>query len=72
MDVNLASQTHHVPQVGFPQNEPVNIEINPKTHPTGAKLLAKIGISLILKIKLRIEKIPIRPKHPRVINDAGT
>ena len=72
MDVNLASQTHHVPQVGFPQNEPVIIEINENIHPAGAKLFANIGINLILKIKLQIEAIPINPKQPRAIKDDGT
>ena len=51
MDVNLASHTHHIPQVGFPQREPVKIEINEKIKPTGAKLFAISGIILILKIK---------------------
>ena len=72
MDVNLASHTHHVPQVGFPHNEPVTIEIIEKTNPTGAKLFANNGINLILKIKLQIEAIPINPKQPRAIKDDGT
>ena len=72
MDVNLASQTHHIPQVGFPQNEPVTIEINEKIQPIGAKLFASSGINLILKIKLKIEAIPINPKQLRAIKDDGT
>ena len=72
MDVNLASQTHHIPQVGFPQNEPVTIEINEKIQPTGAKLFANSDINLILKIKLKIEAIPINPKQLRAIKDDGT
>ena len=72
MDINLASHTHHTPQVGFPQNEPVTIEINEKIQPTEAKLFANSGINLILKIKLQIENIPINPKHPRAIKDDGT
>ena len=72
MDVNLASQTHHTPQVGFPHNEPVTIEINEKVQPIGAKLFANRGINLILKIKLKIEAIPMNPKQPRAIKDDGT
>tara|TARA_B100000029_G_C16739822_1_gene654004 strand:+ start:206 stop:424 length:219 start_codon:yes stop_codon:yes gene_type:complete len=72
MEVNLASQTHQTPQVGFPQNEPVTIEINANVKPMGAKLFANNGINLILKIKLAAEAIPIKPKHAREIKDAGT
>ncbi len=39
MDVILASQAHQVPQVGFPQIEPVTNAIILKTKPEGAKLL---------------------------------
>ena len=72
MDVNLASQAHHAPQVGFPQNEPVTIEINVKVQPIGAKLLAKNGKNLILKIKLQIDVRPINPKQPKAIKEDGT
>ena len=41
-------------------------------HPTGAKLFANNGINLILKIKLKIEAIPINPKQPSAIKDDGT
>ena len=40
MDVILASQAHQVPQVGFPQIEPVTNAIILKTKPEGAKLFA--------------------------------
>ena len=72
MDVSLASQTHQTPQVGFPQSEPVTIEINENINPIGAKLFAISGINLILKIKLQIEATPINPKQPSAIKDAGT
>ena len=72
MDVSLASQTHHIPQVGFPQIEPVTIEIKAKIHPMGAKLFASKGINLILKIKFKIDAIPINAKLPKEINEAGT
>ena len=48
IDVILASQAHQVPQVGFPQIEPVTNAIILKTKPEGAKLFAikkKIFIS---------------------------
>ena len=72
MEVNLASHAHHTPQVGLPHREPVNIEIKVKINPIGAKLLAIIEINLILKIKFKIDAIPINAKHPREIKDAGT
>ena len=37
MDVILASQAHHVPQVGLPQIEPVTNAIILNTNPEGAK-----------------------------------
>ena len=40
-DVNLASQTHHVPHIGFPQIEPVTKHIAVKVNPIGAEALAK-------------------------------
>ena len=72
MDVNLASQTHQAPHVGFPQSEPVTIVIIAKTHPIGAKLLPISGASLILKIIFKIEKNPISTKQPSAINYDGT
>ena len=72
IDVSLASHAHHIPQVGFPHNEPVTIETNVKIPPTGAKLFAIKGINLTLKIRLEIEAIPINAKDPRAIKDEGT
>tara|TARA_B100000029_G_C16849100_1_gene694815 strand:- start:234 stop:488 length:255 start_codon:yes stop_codon:yes gene_type:complete len=72
MDVNLASQTHHTPHVGFPQSDPVTIEIIENINPTGAKLLDKNGINLILKIRFIIEANPINAKLPMAIKDDGT
>ena len=56
----------------YVNTEVVEIDINAKIHPIGAKLFAKSGINLILKIKLQIEAIPINPKQPRAIKDEGT
>ena len=72
IDVNLASQTHEVPQVGFPQKEPVTIEIKEKTNPIGAKLLFIKERNLILKIMLKMELSPIKPKQPIAIKEDGT
>ena len=72
MEVNRASQAHHVPQVGLPQREPVTIEIKQKINPIGAKLFAINGINLILKIKLKNEAIPISPKLPKAMKEEGT
>ena len=72
MEVNLASHAHQVPHVGLPQKAPVTIEIKAKIVPMGAKLFPTNGKNLILKIKLKIEHIPINPKHPSAIKDEGT
>ena len=72
MEVNLASQTHHIPQVGLPHREPVTIEIKQKRKPTGAKLFDINESNLILKIKEQIDAIPIKPKQARANRDAGT
>ena len=72
MEVNLASQTHQIPQVGLPHNDPVTIEINEKTVPIGARLFVIKGINFILNIKLRIDPIPIKANIPRAIKDDGT
>ena len=42
IEVILASQAHQVPQVGFPQIDPVTKAIILKTKPEGAKLFAII------------------------------
>ena len=72
MEVNLASQTHHVPQVGLPHKEPVTIEIKQKRKPTLAKLFATNGRILILKINMQIDDSPIRKKQALANKDAGT
>ena len=61
-----------MPHVGFPQSEPVIIEIKEKIHPIGAKLFDNKDKNLILKIMLKIDAMPINPKHPRAIKDEGT
>jgi hypothetical protein len=56
----------------LPQREPVTIETKVKTEPTGAKLFAINGRILILKIKAQIDAMPMKPKQPSAIKDAGT
>ena len=51
IDVILASQTHHVPQVGFPHIEPVTIAIKVKLAPINDADLQKIFASKCLLIK---------------------
>ena len=65
MEVNRASHAHQTPHVGFPQNDPVTTEIIEKINPTGAKLFASKDINLTLKIKLKIEAMPRKEKHPK-------
>ena len=48
-DVSLASQTHHVPQVGFPQIEPDNNVARVKQAPMGAHDLEIKSASVCLK-----------------------
>ena len=67
MEVILASQAHQVPQVGFPQIEPVVNAIMLKTKPEEAKLFEIKNKFLILKIYPSIDKneivsIPISKK----------
>ena len=51
-DVNRASQTHQVPHIGFPHNEPVNNAIKVKLAPIGALLMATISASLMRQTRL--------------------
>ena len=72
MDVILASQTHQVPQVGFPQIEPVTNAIMLKTKPEGAKLFAIKKKFLFLKIYPLKDSNVIEEKIPNEIHAAGT
>ena len=72
IEVILASHAHQVPQVGFPQIEPVTKAIILNTKPDGAKLLAIIEKFLFLKIKLTIERRAINEKIPRDVHAEGT
>ena len=49
-EVNLASQTHHVPHIVFPHSEPVSKHMNVKHAPIGAAALAPINASGCLQI----------------------
>ena len=72
MDVILASQAHHVPQVGFPQIDPVTRATILNTKPEGAKLFDIRKKFLILKIYPIKDKKVINENIPREIQAAGT
>jgi hypothetical protein len=72
MEVILASQAHHVPQVGLPQIEPVTKAIILNTRPDGAKLFEIRKKFWILKIYPIKDKNVIAEKIPRDIHAAGT
>ena len=56
----------------MPHSEPVTMEIREKIQPIGARLLAINDTNLILKIKFRIDAIPISPNHPNAMKEDGT
>tara|TARA_Y100000817_G_C16625602_1_gene441518 strand:+ start:265 stop:507 length:243 start_codon:yes stop_codon:yes gene_type:complete len=72
IEVSLASHVQKVPQVGCPHKDPVNIDINEKVNPIGAKLLVKIVNILNLKIKLIREKTLIAEKIINANHEEGT
>ena len=72
MDVILASHAHHVPQVGFPQIDPVTRAIKVKSIPEGAKLFETIIKFLFLNIKIEKDNRAITEYIPREIQAAGT
>ena len=72
MEVILASQAHHVPQVGLPQIDPVIKAIILKMKPDGAKLLAIKKKFFNLKIYPVIDKNVIEEKIPSANQAAGT
>ena len=72
IEVNLASQAHHVPQVGLPHKDPVTIAKQVNNKPIGAKLFKKRNKFLILKTKLSIELKAINEKMESPIQAEGT
>tara|TARA_B110001450_G_C17197896_1_gene310141 strand:+ start:234 stop:458 length:225 start_codon:yes stop_codon:yes gene_type:complete len=72
IDVNLASHTHHVPQVGCPHKDPVTIARQVNINPKGAILLVIKVRFLILKTKLAIDKKAIQVKEAKPIHADGT
>ena len=72
MEVILASQAHHVPQVGFPQIEPVTKAIMLNTKPDGAKLFDIKKKFFILKIYPITDNNVIAEKIPSEVQAAGT
>ncbi len=51
VDVSLASQTHHVPQVGLPQIAPVTSARKVMAAPSGAIAATAISASFIRQIR---------------------
>ncbi len=72
MDVILASHAHHVPQVGFPQIDPVTRAIKVKSIPEGAKLFETIIKFLFLNINTEKDNNAIEENMPKDIQAAGT
>jgi len=72
MDVSLASHTHQIPHVGFPQRDPVDTDIIEKVRPIGARLLEIKETYFILNMMLKRENTPINPKNRIDMNEAGT
>ena len=68
----LASHTHQVPHVGFPQIDPVTKAISVNNIPEGAKLFDIKIKFLFLKIKTEKDNIAIDENMPRDIQAAGT
>src|SRR3954465_5106753 len=50
-EVNRASQTHQVPHVGRPQNDPVHNAMNVISAPVGASACAIMDDSLVLNTR---------------------
>ena len=72
IEVILASQAHQVPQVGFPQIDPVTKAIMLKTKPEGAKLFVIKEKFLFLKTKTPKERMEINENIPSDIQADGT
>ena len=72
IDVILASQAHHVPQVGFPQIEPVTKATKLNINPEGAKLFAIKKNTLFLKRITIIDRVAIKENIPSEIHAEGT
>ena len=71
-DVNLASQTHHVPHMGLPHKEPVIRQINVKVAPIGATAELIIKLKGVLKASPIMLYIVIIKKVKRANQAEGT
>ena len=72
IEVSLASQAHQVPQVGFPQIDPVTIDRHVNNKPIGAKLFINKNRFLILNKKFKIVLTAINEKIESPIHAEGT
>ncbi len=71
-EVNLASHTHQVPQVGLPQMDPVIRAESVKHAPTGAQDLDIISARVCLKIMETKLQTAIKPYIIRDNQAQGT
>ena len=53
-EVNLASQTHHVPHIGLPHKDPLTMQTNVNIAPIGATAVFTINPNGILNAKATI------------------
>ncbi len=71
-DVSRASQTHHVPHIGFPHNEPVTRHTRVKHAPTGAAATAEIWAMGCFQINPVALAITMKAYANIAIQAAGT
>ena len=72
MAVILASQTHQVPQVGWPHKDPVIIARQVNSNPIGATLFEIKVRFFNLKIKVKKDKNEINENVAKPIHAEGT
>ncbi len=72
IDVILASHAHQVPQVGFPQIDPVTKAIKVNRIPDGAKLFEIKIKFLFLNKNTETDINAIKQNIPKEIQAAGT
>ena len=72
IDVILASHAHQVPQVGFPQIDPVTKAIKVNKIPDGAKLFEIKIKFLFLNKNTETDINAIKQNIPKEIQAAGT
>ena len=71
-EVSLASQTHHVPHIGFPHIEPVTSVDNVNTAPMGAQDFAIMYIIFMSQIMYLSDITPMNKNINNESNAEGT